>query len=426
VLIEHPYKPTPKQAEIHKCDKRFIVINAGRRVGKSTYCVNEVLKRAIEKKGRYWIVSPTYRQTKSIYWRALVGKYIPKEIIKRSSESELYIEFVNGSTLELKGADNADSLRGAGLDGVILDEYAFMKPFVWEEILQPMIVESGGWAIFISTPRGFNHFFDLAEIARKDGGNYAYYHLTTHDNPHIPPKEIDRIKSEVSKETWAQEYMAEFTKNAGLVYQDFDLKIHVLPETIQPKPEWIKYRSIDFGQTNPTAVLWIGVDLEGSIYVYDEIYRAGLRTSELAHLILAASQEYYAGTYGDSAAAQSIKDLEEHGVYVMPVKKTTGASREDYVKAGIEKVKEYLKVQAGTGKPKLFISPKCQHLIDEFLSYEWQTLKKEQEGDKNKPENPKKVDDHALDALRMFIYEYTQPKKYVVEEYVASNEITGY
>jgi len=96
------------------------------------------------------------------------------------------------------------------------------------------------------------------------------------------------------------------------------------------------------------------------------------------------------------------------------------------VRAGIEKVKGLLKVNKNTGKPKLYIASHCQNLIDEFLSYEWETLKKEQEGDKNKPEKPKKVNDHALDALRQFIYEYTKPQKYEQKQYIPNDSITGY
>jgi len=427
-VIEHEYTPHDKQRLVHQSEARFVVLNTGRRFGKSIMAYNHVLKKALQTPGRYWIVSPTYRQAKDIYWREIVQKYTPKELIKRMNDTELLIELKapGGKTsyIELKGADNPDRLRGARIDGLILDEAAFMKPFVWHEILEPILAESGGWATFISTPKGFNWFYDMAEMAKKVRG-WEYFHFTCYDNPYFPNKELDRIKEETPEDTWAQEYMAEFTKNAGLVFNEFDTAIHTL-KLDQPKPDWVKYRSIDFGQTNPTACLWIGVDIEGNIYVYDELYRTNLYTSELAHLINAKSPDYYTATYGDSAAAQSIKDLSEHGVFVTPTVKEKGASREDYVRAGIEKVKGLLKVNKNTGKPKLYIASHCQNLIDEFLSYEWETLKKEQEGDKNKPEKPKKVNDHALDALRQFIYEYTKPQKYEQKQYIPNDSITGY
>jgi PBSX family phage terminase large subunit len=429
--IEHEYTPHPKQLEVHRSEARFIVLNTGRRFGKSILAYNHVLKKALQKPGRYWIVSPTYRQAKDIYWREIVENYTPKELIKRKNDTELLIELKapNGetSTIELKGADNYDRLRGARIDGLVLDEAAFMKPFVWQEILEPILAESGGWAIFISTPKGFNWFYDLAEHAKRTKG-WQYFHFTCYDNPYFPKHELDRLKDETPADTWAQEYEAQFTKNAGLVFNEFDTALHVVNKAFIEKhrSKWVKYRSIDFGQTNPTAVLWIGVDEEGNVYVFDELYRTGLRTSELAHLIYAKSVDYYTRTIGDSAAAQSINDLAEHGIFVEPATKAQGASGENYVTAGIAKVKEFLKVNPNTGKPKLYVAEHCQNLIDEFLSYEWEVLKKENEGDKNAPEKPKKVNDHALDALRMFIYEYTKPMKYKQQEYTPANSITGY
>jgi hypothetical protein len=427
-IVEHAYVPHENQLAIHKSPARFKVLNTGRRFGKSLYSWNETLKRALQNPGIYWIVAPTYRQAKDIYWREIVPKYTPKEIIKKMNDTDLMVELKapggKVSQIFLKGADNPDRLRGARVDGLILDEAAFMKPFVWHDILEPIIAESGGWVTFISTPKGFNWFYDLAEHA-KNTKNWEYFHFTCYDNPYFPKHELDRLKDETPENTWAQEYEAMFTKNAGLVFSEFDTAVHVI-KIDQPKPEWVKYRSIDFGQTNPTAVLWIGVDIEGDIYVYDELYRTNLYTSELAHLINAKSPDYYTATYGDSAAAQSIKDLGEHGIFILPTSKERGASRENYVMAGIEKLKQLLKINKETGKPKLFVASHCQNLIDEFLSYEWDTLKKEQEGDKNKPEKPKKVNDHAIDALRGFVYEYTKPMKYEQKPYEGSNSWTGY
>jgi len=423
MLINHSYKPHTAQLEVHHSKARFRVLNSGRRFGKSMLSINECFKKALEKKGRYWIIAPTYRQAKSIYWNSLLRDNVPEELIKKKNESELYIELKNGSFIEFKGADDPDKLRGAGLDGVVLDEYAFMKPTVWEEHIQPMIRESGGWALFISTPDGFNHFYDLTEFARdKKNKDWKYFHYTAYDNPYFPKKEIEKAKEETSKDMFAQEYMGDFTKKAGMVFEEFSTAIHVLDGPPKIEQGMVHYRSIDFGQTNPTAVLWIALNKDGDIVVYDEIYQRNLLTSELAHLIKARSPHYITMTYGDSAAAQSIKDLSEHGIYVMPVKKTPHSSKEDYMKGGIEQIKQFLKVQPGTGKPRLMIAPHCQNLIDEMINYTWE----EEKADKNAPERPQKVKDHAIDSLRYFIYEYTRPVIRKTTVYVPVDEATAY
>ena len=423
VVIQHSYKPHPAQLQIHQSKARFKVLNTGRRFGKSVLAINETFKKALEKKGRYWIIAPTYRQVKSIYWNSLLRENIPEELIKKKNESELYIELKNGSFIEFKGADDPDKLRGAGLDGCILDEYAFMKPIVWEEHIQPMIRESGGWATLISTPDGFNHFFDLKEFANnKKNKDWAYFHFKSSDNPYFPKKEIEKAREETSPDKFAQEYMGDFTKKSGMVFDEFSTNIHVLEDAPKIDQGMVHYRSIDFGQANPTAVLWIAVNKDGDMLVYDEIYQKNLLTSELAHLIKAKSPYYITMTYGDSAAAQSIKDLTEHGIYVMPVKKTAHAAKEDYMKGGIEKIKELLRVQRGTGKPRLMIASHCQNLIDEMMNYTWE----EEKADKNAPERPQKVRDHAVDALRYFIYEYTRPIVRKNTVYTPTDSMTAY
>ncbi len=407
---------------------RFMVLEWGRRTGKSTFTIVKTLMRAIHarKNGRYWIVAPTYKQAKNIFWRDLVGKYIPQELVKRKNESELIIELVTGDVIELKGADNEDSLRGAGISGVILDEYAFMKPMVWDRILRPMIVDSGGWAIFISTPNGFDHFHEMCiysqEKMAKGDKNWFYSHATTYDNPFIDDSELDELKATTPDDVFDQEYLAIPTKKAGLVYKEFDKETHVI-KIERPDYEWAKYVSIDFGQTNPTAVLFIGVDANDNIFVYDEIYRSNMFTSELASLIKAKQGPYMITSfYGDQAAAQSIRDLQEYGIHVHGVQKRAGTVTEDYFRSGIEKVRGYLKIQEGTGKPKIFIAAHCTNLIREFESYSWKELP---EGATiNKPERPDKSFDHCMDALRYFIYMHRKPID-VKEEERRYDPITG-
>jgi hypothetical protein len=223
------YQPHKKQQAVHDDPHRFKVLNWGRRTGKSTLAVNYTFIQALRVVGRYWIVAPTYKQAKSIYWVDIIYNHIPKELIKKKNEQELAITLVNGSVIELKGTDNEDSLRGSGVKGIVLDEYAFMKPTVWDLILRPMITDSKGWAIFISTPNGFNHFAQLSDKARNSQNkNWAYFHATTYDNPHIDDEEIEEIKKDTTEDQFAQEYMAEFRKMEGLVYKAFDRKIHVI------------------------------------------------------------------------------------------------------------------------------------------------------------------------------------------------------
>lgn len=390
------YTPHQKQLEVHNDTHRFKVLNWGRRTGKSTLAANLTLMAATQVVGRYWIVAPTYKQAKNIYWLDIIHNQIPRELVKKKNEQELIITLINGSVIELKGADNEDSLRGAGIKGLILDEYAFMKPNVWELILRPMLADSKGWAVFISTPNGFNHFYKLADNAQSTLPEYKdwwYSHATTFDNPHIDDEEIAQIKAEVSEDQFAQEYQAEFRKMAGLVYKDFDRSTHVIKAKDLPDMDSYTHgMGIDFGFTNPTAIVYVGMDYDQNWYVYDEVYKSGMTTDQTADIIeTKMGGRMFTYKIGDSAQAQEIANLKMKGIHIEPV-----AKNKDSISAGIRLINDMLKIQEGTGKPKLFISENCKNIIYEFETYHYP----EEKMDKNSPEDPVKENDHALDALR--------------------------
>lgn len=138
----------------------------GDSAGKTVACVNELLTRALatsKHNARYAYVAPYYHQAKQIAWDYL--KRYGSSVIVKISESELSVDLVNGSKIRLFGADNPDSLRGLYMDGVVLDEYADMRPSVWGEIVRPMLADRKGWAVFIGTPKGHNAFYDIYQLA---------------------------------------------------------------------------------------------------------------------------------------------------------------------------------------------------------------------------------------------------------------------
>ncbi len=150
------------QGEVFSCDKRFRVLVAGRRFGKSYLACVELLRGAINRPGEtFFYCAPTYRMAKDIAWRVL-KKLVPKVWIHSKNETDLRIELINGSTIELKGTENAMALRGRSLSGVVLDEAAFMDSDVWFEVIRPALADKEGWALFISTPDGTaSWFYDL-------------------------------------------------------------------------------------------------------------------------------------------------------------------------------------------------------------------------------------------------------------------------
>ena len=425
------YTPHKNQSKILKSPARFKVVVCGRRFGKTTFAINSMFIEAlINENGTYWYVAPTYRQAKQIAWRMLFDLYRhndKKLFFKRPNESELKMVLHSGSYLELKGADNEDSLRGVGLDGVILDEYSMMKPNVWEEIIEPTLVDKQGWAIFIGTPKGYDHFYELYEKAANTEG-WKNFHFTSYDNPYLKKEEIDKKKDTVQEDYFAQEYLAEFRRFTGLVYKGFSRDIHVI-EPFQIPRDWPIWRTIDAGFTNPFVCLWIAEDTStNTFYIYDEHYLAQQTTRYHGEIINGRSVgEYFRATYIDPSARQQMQDLGEMGIYCTQAENTVSGSVGSSYQSGISKVSELLKVDPTVEKPRLFIFNHCKNTIKEFEIYRWE----ESRHGRTKREVPHKENDHAMDALRYFVnsrFNMQKPKPYKAKapEYKPTNQYTGY
>ncbi len=155
---------------LHRQLQRFNVLVAHRRFGKTVFCINELIAKAAANRHaepRYGYVAPLLAQAKDVAWHYLKRFTAPIPGIS-VSETELWVDLPNGARIRLYGADNADRLRGLYFDGIVLDEYAQMSPRVWPEIIRPMLADRAGWALFIGTPMGRNHFCALYEQAARE------------------------------------------------------------------------------------------------------------------------------------------------------------------------------------------------------------------------------------------------------------------
>jgi hypothetical protein len=162
-LITLDYKPRSQFEGFHDRQERFAILVAHRRCGKTVACVNDLLVHAVrtnQPDARFAYVAPLFSQAKDIAWTYL-KKYSAPLLAAEPNETELRVDLVNGSRIRLYGADNPDRLRGLYFDGVVLDEYADMRPSVWTEVIRPMLSDRTGFAVFIGTPKGKNAFWEL-------------------------------------------------------------------------------------------------------------------------------------------------------------------------------------------------------------------------------------------------------------------------
>lgn len=423
-------KPHTKQAEFLSDSHRYQVLNWGRRTGKSVGVWEKVVLAGMMRQGTYYIIAPTYKQAKSIYWREIIKRY--KGEFMTFNEQELSVTFdhlrniqipttegmitvthdedLPPTRIELKGADNPDSLRGMSLSGAVLDEYAFMPDgkYLYDTIIRPALADKNGWAVFISTPNGVhNHFYDLVQNAKADPEMYFFSHATAQDNPYFAQNEWEQTRREYEKEgkvdEFNQEWLAEFSNPAQLVYSNFDRDVHVLPGTefMKEMPEHGTYNmAVDFGMTDPTAAVFVKIDYDGNWWVFDEVYKTDLDLDQLIYVLRdKMGDDRYTRILGDGAARFEIESLRKRKFRIIGSKK--GA---DSIHNGIREVKALLHVREGSGKPKLFIHSACKNLIKEFESYSW--IRDSMEQITNVPEDK---NNHALDALRYLALDKARP-----------------
>ena len=208
----------PAQLEIFNSKARFKIVAAGRRFGKSRLAAWILLIKALQSESKdVFYVGPTFQQSKDIMWSML--KELGADVIKDAYENTARLTLINGRKIYLKGSDRPDTLRGVGLAYVVLDEYASMKPIVWEQILRPTLADVRGEALFIGTPAGKNHFYDLFKEAEKEE-DWESFSFNSKDNPYIAADEIDAARRSMSSMAFRQEFEASFETFSGGIFKE--------------------------------------------------------------------------------------------------------------------------------------------------------------------------------------------------------------
>ena len=245
------------QKEVFNDNARFKVIAAGRRTGKSRLAAWMLIINALQaERGHVFYVAPTQGQARDIMWSTLLELGHP--VIAGSHINNLQIKLVNGATISLKGADRPETMRGVSLKFLVMDEYADMKPEVWEQILRPALADQKGSALFIGTPMGRNHFYELYKYAELgDDEDFKAWHFTSYDNNIIDPSEIDRAKRSMSSYAFRQDFMASFEAMGSEMF----------------KEDWITYK-----EEEPSGgEYYIAVDLAG----FEEVGKKRTKNTKL-------------------------------------------------------------------------------------------------------------------------------------------------
>ena len=295
--VELDYCPRTVFEDFHDRKERWAVIVAHRRCGKTLGCILDLIYRAIsegKEDGRYAYVAPYYSQAKNIAWDYL-QKY-SQPVLAKANQSELWVELVNGARIRLFGADNPDALRGLYLDGIVLDEYADMRPRIWGEIIRPLLSDRLGWAVFIGTPKGHNGFWELYSAAINKNDWYVKT-LRASVTGLIAESELADAAKSMTQDQYLQEFECDF--ESAIVGAYYGKEMRLL--TDQGRITEVKYDSMykvntawDLGFTDSTSIWWYQV-IHGEIRVLEHHSSNGQSIPFYTGLI--QSKKYQYGTH---------------------------------------------------------------------------------------------------------------------------------
>jgi len=347
-------QPHPGQLEVHNSDARFKVLSAGRRWGKTRLGVNECLDAA-SKGGRAWWVSPSYK-TSEVGWRPLrqIARKIPNAEVRLVDRM---VTLPGGGFVAVRSADNPDSLRGEGLDFVVMDECAFMQKEAWTEAIRPALSDRQGKALFISTPKGRNWFWEIYQRGLQGDEGWQSWQFPTSSNPFIAKEEIEAAKRDLPEMIFRQEYLAEFIDDAGGVFRRVQEAAVLEPKEYEEGKQYIAgvdvAASVDF-----TVVSVLDAESKDQVYL-DRFNRVDYPV--LIDRLEAVYHRYHLTSMvveSNSIGRPVIDELVARGLNIVPFT-TTSATKQSII--------QNLQAAFENGQIRILNNPV---LVGELLSFE--------------------------------------------------------
>ena len=383
----------PQQA-ITDSSARWRVVVAGRRFGKTHLAIRELAYHAREPNKDVWYVAPTYKMARQIVWKKLKNKMQDLNWIAKTNETELTIQLINGSTIALKGADNYDSLRGVGLDFIVLDEFADIDPDAWYETLRPTLADKQGRALFIGTPKGIGNWsYELFQNAL-DGTDWQSFQYTTIDGGNVKPEEIESAKRDLDERTFRQEFLATFETYSGRIYYAFERSKNVVDGQLEPRDLDAIYVGGDFNIDPMSAV--IAIRKGDDLCVIDEIRIYSSNTNELCDEIKSRYPKSKVWFYPDPAGAArktSAGGVTDHSILSNAGFIVKAPRSHTPVRDRINAVNSRL--CGSDGIRRLFIQPKCKYTIEGLERHVYKEGTSQPDKDSGY--------DHMMDALGYMI-----------------------
>ena len=422
-----PYKPSDRQALFHRAPQRFKLYGGAMGGGKSYALCAEAIALSLDYPGNYGYLArhelTSFKKTTMLTFFMVC----PPQLIAKYDKSDHYVEFINGSIIQFGDLENTEKLKSMNLGWFGIDEASETTDAVFKILNSRLRLDLPGiqyFALAASNPepgwvkdRWIDGVIPGTYPAQKlkNPDSYIFVRSLPSDNPNLP---ADYIQSQTDNadDDWVRRYIeGDWSTFEGQIYKGFSRGRNVVKPFTIPS-HWQRYRSIDFGEQNPTACIWVAVDPDGNWWIYDEYYAINRTTKDHAETIImkthnATGRLPINGTVGDANAlgAQLILDYNTFGLNVIEQLRHT-------VTEGINRVKEKLNLNPITEKPSLFVFDTCANVIKEFETYQWDDRSRTDVVDPK--ERPLKKDDHLMDCLRNFAmtFFYSRPLTKAEEE----------
>jgi hypothetical protein len=389
----------PLQGRVFRSPARFRVLVSGRRFGKTRLAIAELLSR-VPSGGLIWYLAPTWDAARDICWREL-KQWIPGGwLAKPPNETRLEVEFTNGARVQLKSAENADALRGRGLAFVAIDEYQDTDPMVWEDVIAPSLMDTRGSALFLGTPKSFNHLYDAYARGQAHQADWASWQFRSIDAAkpvgHLDAAEIERFRATLDERSFRQEFEASFEALSGRAYYGFVRADHVAPVALDPT--WPVCLCFDFNIDPACAVVYQRFGENVRIWREAKTRHSGGEATratarKVRDLLNGAGHRGEVRIYGDASGKSGkttgpsdhavLRELFGEATWCIP-------SANPHVRDRVSAVNSRLRSM--TGARHLVVDPSCAGLIADFEQVIFAN-----NGEIDKKSNPELT--HLSDAL---------------------------
>lgn len=387
-MSERTVELYPAQHDFVACPDRFSAFIAGIGSGKSYAGAVKGLVAAQRTRGLGLVLAPTYPMLRDATLRTFT--FVAGDALASFHKSEMLATLRGGLQVIFRSADNPDRLRGPNVSWLWIDEAALCPDETWP-IAIGRLREGGkaGPAWLTGTPKGRNWVYNLLP-------QVTVFRVATKDNPYLDTEFVKSLEDSYTGAFARQELYGEFVSFEGLVYDEFDRSRHV----VKRDGPWKRVVfGLDEGYTNPAVILVVGFDSDDRAHVITEFYqRRVLQGDVVAEAARLTGLHHPAVMYADPSAAGLIAEVHASSSRFGPMVRVQAANND--VMRGIQYVKNRL-VVAGDGKPRLTFDPSCVNTLAELESYVWK------QGKAGMKDEPEKVNDHAMDALRYALFSET-------------------